>query len=59
MAIAGEVLDFLHSKSSRPLVQKLFVVAECVLYDAMADGADSPEGGFPSVGDCTRERGLV
>ena len=38
-AIAGEVLEFLHSKSSRPLVQKLFVVAECVLYDAMADGA--------------------
>lgn len=37
--ISFEVLDFLHSKSSRPLVEKLFSLATCVLLDAMGDGA--------------------
>lgn len=37
--IASEVLDFLHSKSSRPLVEKLFTLACCILLDAMGDGA--------------------
>jgi len=37
--ISSEVLDFLHSKSSRPLVEKLFSLATCVLLDAMGDGA--------------------
>lgn len=37
--IAGEVFDFLHSKSALPLVEKLFTLATCVLLDAMADGA--------------------
>ena len=37
--IACEVLDFLHSKSSRPLVEKLFTLASCVILDAMGDGA--------------------
>lgn len=36
--IACEVLDFLHSKSARPLVEKLFALACYVLLDAMADG---------------------
>jgi len=37
--ISSEVLDFLHSKSSRPLVEKLFTLATCLLLDAMGDGA--------------------
>ena len=37
--IAREVLAFLHSKSARPLVEKLFTLATCVLLDAMGDGA--------------------
>jgi len=37
--IASEVLDFLHSKSSRLLVEKLTTLATCVLLDAMRSGA--------------------
>lgn len=36
--IASEVLDFLHSKSSRPLVEKLFTVACWDLVYTLADG---------------------
>lgn len=39
MLIATEVLDFLSSKSSRPLIEKLFTLATCVIFDAMGDGA--------------------
>ena len=37
--IASEVLEFLHSRSSRPLAERLFALACCVLLDAMGDGA--------------------
>ena len=37
--IVGEILEFLHSRSSRPLVEQIFVLAASVLFDVMADGA--------------------
>lgn len=36
--IVCEVLDFLHSKSSRPLAEKLFIVASSDLVYTLADG---------------------
>lgn len=33
------MLEFLHSKSSRPLVEQIFVLAASTLFDVMADGA--------------------
>lgn len=37
--IACEVVDFLHSSSARPIVEKLFTLASCVILAAMESGA--------------------
>lgn len=37
--IACEVVDFLHSNSARPIVEKLFTLACCVILKAMEEGA--------------------
>jgi len=37
--IACEVVEFLHSNSARPIVEKLFTLASCVILEAMESGA--------------------